>query len=787
MRTVNARASRTAVVIVIAASLLTSPRVVVAHNVGANLPGGTSIAVSLDTPVNGSVLPPGPVEVAGTASIGVGQPVASTGLVYVLDVSGSTDNPAITGCGGDQNGDEAANRVLDCEIAAARALNGRAVDARTVGGVGAVVFASAGDTADVGSDEGEQLVTRPGDSDIVGMLTSLYSEFGGDGGARRHSPRNVGVETNFAAGILRTTTVVNALRQSGLPSQVVAFISDGHSTVAGDLDAALATLPATASVYTFAVGAASSCDEPGSQGSLAHIAASARGTCVKVDDVASLPDIVPGVIASRLTSLTLSVDGGPATAITDVTPSVPRNGPTTVAYRASTGSLPAGTHRLCVTASGSDGGGAGSVTDCHSVTLNTPPEVSAGGPYSGLQDTEVPIKGTVVDPDGPNATTAWSIVAGEGADPDARCEFGDAVALSTTVSCDDDGVYTLTLTATDGVTPSVAASTTLTLTNGVPVVSAGGPYSAQEKTPVPITGTVVDPDGPEQTAAWSSAPAEGTPTTATCSFTNAAALATVVTCTDVGVYALTLTVSDSVNPPVAATTTLTLSTTPVVKGPLSLSAEVAPTPGYVGGGDVVVSYTVRNGSPSVMPSVRITTTFAGVLPAPKAVSPAGCLASGAACDLGDLQPGQSVEARITVGAGTAVDAAVSATVTTTGPDTDSADNTASVRVVIRQPSIEVTPRIGPQGFVTRAVGKDFPPGAVVRLSWSAGISPTPGEVVVSADGRVDAQVLVFHRDRVGERLLVAVPVSGPAFGEVRSAPFLVVPRTVQPYGFVTRG
>jgi len=253
------------------------------------------------------------------------------------------------------------------------------------------------------------------------------------------------------------------------------------------------------------------------------------------------------------------------------------------------------------------------------------------------------------------------------------------------------------------------------------------------------------------------------------------------------VYALTLTVSDGVNQPVVATTTLTLSTTPVVKGPLSLSAEVAPTPGYVGGSDVVVSYAIRNGSPSVMPSVRLTTTFAGVLLAPKAVSPAGCLPSGAACDLGDLQPGQSVEVRITVGAGTAVDAEVSATVTTTGPDTDPADNTAVVRVVIRRPSIEVTPRIGAQGFVTRAVGKDFPPGAVVRLSWSAGISPTPGEVVVGADGRLDAQVLIFHRDQLGERLLVAVPVSGPAFGEVRSSPFLVVPRTVQPYGFVTRG
>jgi hypothetical protein len=61
-----------------------------AHPVSGNLPGGTNIAVSIDTPADGAVRSPGPVTINGTASVGQGQPVPSTALVYVLDVSNST-------------------------------------------------------------------------------------------------------------------------------------------------------------------------------------------------------------------------------------------------------------------------------------------------------------------------------------------------------------------------------------------------------------------------------------------------------------------------------------------------------------------------------------------------------------------------------------------------------------------------------------------------------------------------------------------------------------------------
>lgn len=225
---------------------------------------------------------------------------------------------------------------------------------------------------------------------------------------------------------------------------------------------------------------------------------------------------------------------------------------------------------------------------------------------------------------------------------------------------------------------------------------------------------------------------------------------------------------------------------PDTPGSLSLAVAVTPDVTFVGGDDVVLSYRMRNGAARPMTAVRIVTALPAALLPPKAVSP-GCQSDGSSCDLGALQPGQGAEVRITLPAKAAVDTTGGGSVFATGPDSDAADNTATARILVRQPSVEVEPRIGAQGCVTRASGKDFPPGAVVRLTWSVGISQTPGEVTVGADGKLDAQVLVFHRDSLGERVLAVTSVSGPGFTPARSNPFLVVPRTVQPHGFVTRG
>ena len=88
--------------------------------------------------------------------------------------------------------------------------------------------------------------------------------------------------------------------------------------------------------------------------------------------MADLPDIVPGVIASRLHTLELTVDGGSPQDISGAaSPGLPRSGPVSVSYATTVPGLAPGQHTLCVRATGSDGGGAGWVTHCHSVVVAT--------------------------------------------------------------------------------------------------------------------------------------------------------------------------------------------------------------------------------------------------------------------------------------------------------------------------------------------------------------------------------------------------------------------------------
>ncbi|GIH10512.1 hypothetical protein Rhe02_85790 [Rhizocola hellebori] len=439
-----------------------------AHAVDGNLPGGTSISVAIATPANGAVFPPGPVTVTGTASVGVGVPVANTSLVYVIDVSGSTESFGAPSCG----------TILQCEIAAALALNNEAQDG-SVGEVGAVVFGSVAATADVQPAGGDQLITGPatnnngnGTRDIEEVIASAST-----GAVGQFTAKGVDQSTNFEDALAKARTVTDAATKA---RKIVVFLSDGFATAGGSINGPLTGIPANVDIYTFAVGDGADCNNTGAgQGSLEQITAATvpGGHCVQVTDVGSLPDILPNVIGSSLNTLTMQVDGGAFNPIsnTGITPDLPQAGPASVTYSTATAALGAGTHTICVRANGTDGGGAGFVTDCHNIIINAPPVVSPIGPFAGQEGTLVSIGGTVTDPDGPSLVTTWSIAAQSGVDAGATCVITNPAALSTTVKCTDDGVYKLTLTANDSVNTPVSAVTTLTLSNVAPAATISAP------------------------------------------------------------------------------------------------------------------------------------------------------------------------------------------------------------------------------------------------------------------------------------------------------------------------
>jgi PKD domain len=96
--------------------------------------------------------------------------------------------------------------------------------------------------------------------------------------------------------------------------------------------------------------------------------------------------------------------------------------------------------------------------------------VDAGGPYTGDEGADIAIAGS------PGVGGA---ITGVGWDVDnhARCAFDDSGAASTTVSCDDNGSYTLTYTVTVGAS-SVSDTATLTVYNVAPSVSITAPAAS---------------------------------------------------------------------------------------------------------------------------------------------------------------------------------------------------------------------------------------------------------------------------------------------------------------------
>jgi len=336
-----------------------------------NLPGGTSISVDITAPSDGTfyAYPPGDIALSGTAAVGEGLPQPNTLIVYVVDVSGSTQ--AAAGCGGNPNGDGFVDSILDCEITAAKALNASAIALGTVGEVGLGLFGEGGNQADVRPSAGDQILTAP-DADLNGaggydmdeVLNSLQL-----GGVGQFGAKAVGANsTNFAAGL---TAAVGISSAGSKPGKMIVFMSDGLANSGADINSVM--VPADVTIFTFAVGAASSCSgDPTGRGSLNDMAikGSGSGYCTHVTNLATLPDILPGVIQSQLTGLGLSIDGGPEINLSGTAvPALPLYGPASVTWSYSLlGQLP-GIYDLCVTAYGSDVGGTGNVSECITVTV----------------------------------------------------------------------------------------------------------------------------------------------------------------------------------------------------------------------------------------------------------------------------------------------------------------------------------------------------------------------------------------------------------------------------------
>lgn len=173
------------------------------------------------------------------------------------------------------------------------------------------------------------------------------------------------------------------------------------------------------------------------------------------------------------------------------------------------------------------------------------PVVSAGG--NQIKNALFTQVGTATDSN--NLTYAWSKKSGPGA-----VTFGSASALTTTISANADGVYVLTLTATDAAGNSAASDMTLTWDTTAPTVNAGP--NKLEKVQFSQTATAVDTNT-LTSYLWTKQAGPGAAT-----FGSAGALTTTVSASADGVYTLRFTATDAAGNTNFSDMTLTWDTTP---------------------------------------------------------------------------------------------------------------------------------------------------------------------------------------------------------------------------------
>jgi subtilisin family serine protease len=121
---------------------------------------------------------------------------------------------------------------------------------------------------------------------------------------------------------------------------------------------------------------------------------------------------------------------------------------------------------------------------------NEAPEVDAGGPYQGDEGSPIALSAaTAADADGDPLTFAWSYVVTAGI---GSCVFSDASALQPSFTCNDNGLYTVTLEVSDGIV-AVSASAAVTVLNVAPTVAAGPDASVVSGETFAFSGSFSDP------------------------------------------------------------------------------------------------------------------------------------------------------------------------------------------------------------------------------------------------------------------------------------------------------
>ncbi|MGW4159522.1 VWA domain-containing protein [Streptomyces sp. NPDC004788] len=210
---------------------------------------------------------------------------------------------------------------------------------------------------------------------------------------------------------------------------------------------------------------------------------------------------------------------------------------------------------------------------------------------------------------------------------------------------------------------------------------------------------------------------------------------------------------------------------------LAVTLRLAPARAYTGRA-AVATYTLTNAGPDTARGVVLDSTWPDS-PGRQLGAVSDCTAV-APCQ---IPPGGRLTVTQTAVYGAALTGSVQGSVRGILLDPRRGNNTATARLQVLQPRLDVTPSVLRPGETVVVRGADYPPGATVRLVWSVGLTADTSPVRVGPDGTFEAQVLVLRRDRLGPRELWAEVPRLPRL----KAPVLVVQHALQPPDFAERG
>jgi hypothetical protein len=113
------------------------------------------------------------------------------------------------------------------------------------------------------------------------------------------------------------------------------------------------------------------------------------------------------------------------------------------------------------------------------------PFADPGGPYNGNEGSSIPLDAANRCYLDGEATFTWSVDS-------SACTLSNSAARQPTLTCGDNGHFTVSLMVIEGPDSSSTISTTVTVTNVAPIVTARG-SAIDENGWATVSGTITDP------------------------------------------------------------------------------------------------------------------------------------------------------------------------------------------------------------------------------------------------------------------------------------------------------